>query len=54
MSYLARLAEDAQGAKVDHHCPYDEAQLRQARIEGHLICPCCWTYFPKPAEVRHD
>jgi hypothetical protein len=43
-----RGREELRGAKVDRHCPYDESQLRQSRLlPGHLICPCCWTYFPK-------
>lgn len=38
--------EDAKGAKLNMHCPYDETTLRKARVAGQAICPCCWTYFP--------
>jgi len=40
--------ENARGAKVDGHCPYDETTLRRSKTPGKAICPGCWAYFPWP------
>lgn len=47
----AQAIETARGPRVDFHCPYDEAQLRQARVPGKHICPICWTYFNAPKDA---
>ena len=33
------------GEKVDGHCPYDEATLREDKVNPGFICPICWTHY---------
>ena len=33
------------GEKVKGHCPYDEATLREDKVNPGFICPICWTHY---------
>lgn len=53
------MADREFGEKVDFHCPYDEATLRDSlKHPGKHICPCCHTVFQvfpaRKEDAAHD